>query len=122
VIDLADTRGVIVVVDDQWRDDGDAYTLTGASRPAPTDAPVVTALVPSTLSVTDPETDVLVQGSGFVLGDRVVFGGATPPTGYHDDTELAIRVSPKGWLPGVVDVGVGYSTRGPSNALPFTVT
>lgn len=122
MIDLADTRGVLVVVDDGWVDDGDAYTLEGVSRPAPTAAPTVTSLVPDTAVHTDPPLDVLVKGTGFVLGDRVVFGGSTPPTSYHDDTELQVRLDPSRWQAGTLDVLVGWSSRGPSNALPFTVT
>lgn len=121
-LDAATDAGRIVLVPEQYADDGDAYTLAGVTRPVPTTAPVVTALVPSTLATTDAPTMVLVQGSDFVLGDRVVFGGLTPSTSYHDDSELAVIVDPSDWSAGAVNVLVGYSSRGPSNALPFTFT
>jgi hypothetical protein len=122
VNNLAATRGVLVLVEGQWSDDGDAYTLEGVSRPTPTSAPVVTTLVPDTVVHTAAPLDVLVQGAGFMRDDRVVFGGATPPTSYHSDDELAVRLNPADWAPGTLDVLVGWSSRGPSNAVPFTVT
>lgn len=122
MIDYSATRGVIVLVDDEWNDDGDAYTVAGVSRPEPTTPPVVSALVPDTAAHTDAPLDVLVQGSDFVHGDRVLFGGASPPTSYHDDTELAVRIDPTDWSAGSLDVRIGYSSRGPSNALPFAIT
>lgn len=118
----AQQRGVAVLDPDSYTDDGDAYTLAGVSRPTPTQAPTVTALVPATAKVTDAPLEVLVQGTGFVHGDRVSFGGATPPTSYHSDKELAVRINPAQWSAGAVNVMVAYSTRGPSNTSPFTFT
>lgn len=114
--------GVAVLDPTSWSDDGDAYTLLGVSRPVPTTAPVVNACAPATLAQDDPAQEVLVQGSGFMREDRVVFGGATPPTGYHTDTELAVWVDPSKWQPGTLDVLVGWSTRGPSNRTTFDIT
>jgi hypothetical protein len=122
MIDRSATRGVLVISDDEWVDDGDAYTLEGVSRPTPTSAPTVTSLLPATAVSGDPPLDVLVKGTGFVHGDRVVFGGSTPPTSYHSDDELAVRFDPADWQPGVLAVLVGWSSRGPSNAVDFTVT
>jgi hypothetical protein len=113
--------GVAVLDPDSWSDDGDAYTVQGVSRP-PAGAPTIGALVPATLAVTDPPQELLVQGSDFAREDRVMFGGATPPTSFHSDTELAIRVDPGQWSAGTVQVLVAYSSRGPSNAAPFTLT
>jgi hypothetical protein len=115
------TKGVAVLDPASWTDDGDAYTVQGVSRPVPTSAPVLGALVPSTLATDAPAQDVLVQGSGFVRGDRVVFGGATPPTSFHSDTELAVRADPSAWQAGVIQVSV-HGSRGPSDAVDFTWT
>jgi hypothetical protein len=114
-------EGRLVLEPDQFTDDGDAYTLAGVSRP-PAGTPVVSTLSPNTLATSDPPSEVLVQGSDFAPGDRVVFGGSTPPTSFHSDTELAVQVDPADWSAGVVQVLVGYTTRGPSNELPFTFT
>jgi hypothetical protein len=123
-VDLAQATdaGVLVLAPDQWTSDGDAFTLDGVSRPAPTTAPTVTTLVPATAQTGDAPLEVLVQGSGFAYGDRVVFGGATPPTSFHSDGELAVQVDPSRWSAGTLQVLVGWSSRGPSNALPFTLT
>lgn len=121
-LETALDMGVAVLDPASWTDDGDAYTIVGVSRPVPTTAPVVTALVPATLATDDPPTEVLVQGSDFMREDRVVFGGATPPTSFHSDTELAVYVTPAQWSAGVVAVLVGWSSRGPSDAVDFTWT
>lgn len=115
-------QGVLVTREDGWADDGDAYTLAGVARPVPTDAPVVTAVAPATAAVIDAPLDVIVTGTGFTRECRVVFGGATPPTSFHSDTELQVRVDPADWSAGVVQVGVGFSDRGPSDTVPFTFT
>jgi IPT/TIG domain len=121
-LSTATDDGVLVLAPEQYVSDGDAYTLEGVTRPVPTTASTITTLVPDTAATSDPPLDVLVQGSDFVHGDRVVFGGATPPTSYHTDSELAVRVNPADWSAGALSVLVGYSTRGPSNAVPFTIT
>lgn len=118
----AQAAGVAVLDPDTYTSDGDAYTVEGVSRPVPTDAPTVTALVPDTAAVTDAPLTVKVQGTGFMRQDRVVFGGATPPTSYITDTEMSVHVDPAQWQAGVVQVLVGWSSRGPSNGLPFTFT
>jgi hypothetical protein len=118
----AQAKGVAVLDPSSWHDDGDAYTLAGVSRPAPTGPPAVTGTTPSTFAHTAPPTELLVQGSDFTPDCRVSFGGATPPTSFHDDTELAIQVNPGDWSAGTFQVMVAYSSRGPSNAVPFTVT
>ena len=115
-------RGVAVLDPNSWTSDGDAYTVQGVSRPKPTAAPTVGALIPNTAKITDAPVTVRITGTGFVLGDRVVFGGATPPTSYVTDTEVRVRIDPKQWKAGVVQAMVGYTTRGPSNSLPFTWT
>jgi|SRR4051812_43273128 hypothetical protein len=119
--DDAQAAGVLVGRDG-YADDGDAYTLAGVSRPVPTSSPTITALTPATFAHTDPPTTVTITGTGFVHGDRVVFGGATPATNYHDDTELEVRVNPADWQPGDLSVLIAWSTRGPSAPVTFTVT
>lgn len=112
----------VAVMDGGWTDDGDAYTVQGVSRPAPTGAPVLSSLAPSTLPVDDPPTLLVLTGSGFTREDcRVVFGGAGPPTSFHTGTELAAAINPPDWSAGTIKVQV-WSDRGPSAALDFTWT
>jgi hypothetical protein len=113
------TKGVAVLDPASWTDDGDAYTVQGVSRPVPTSAPVLGALVPSTLATDAPAQDVLVQGSGFVRGDRVVFGGSTPPTSFHSDTELAVRIRPQRLAGGRPSRLGARLHAGPSDPLDF---
>jgi hypothetical protein len=117
----AQARGVAVLDPGSWSDDGDAYTLAGVSRPAP-GAPTVASLSPATLAVTAKPQEIAVTGTDFARGDRLSFGGATPPTNFHSDTELAVWIDPARWQAGQVGVLVAYSTRGPSNSVPFTFT
>jgi hypothetical protein len=118
----AQAQGVAVLYGKGYTSDGDAYTLAGVSRPVPTTPPVVTALNPNTLPVTAPATAVLINGSDFTRDCRVSFGGATPPTSFHSDTELEVTINPADWSAGIVQVLVAWSDRGPSNAVDFTFT
>jgi hypothetical protein len=118
----AQAIGVAVLDPASWSSDGDAYTLAGVSRPVPAGAPQVSALDPATLAVSDEPQQVLVMGSDFTRDCRVSFGGATPPTSFHTDTELAVRVNPGDWQPGTIAVRVAYSSRGPSDAQDFVWT
>jgi hypothetical protein len=112
----------VLIVGPGYTEDGDAYTLEGVSRPVPTVAPAITALNPATIAHTAPKTVVTITGTGFMRSDRVVFGGATPPTNFHSDTELAVEFDPSKWSPGDLSVLIGWSSRGPSNVSTFTVT
>lgn len=115
-------RGVLVVLPGTYASDGDAYTVQGVSRPVPTGPPVVSSLAPDTAAVTDPPMAVLITGSDFTRECRVSFGGATPPTSFHSDTELEVEINPADWSAGVIQVLVAWSDRGPSDAVPFTFT
>jgi hypothetical protein len=128
-VDLAaaTSAGVLVLTPDQWAGDGDAYTVKGASRATPTTPPTVASVTPNTIKAGKPPTGgapftLHVTGTKFVHGDRVSFGGATPPTSYVSDTELTVPVDPSHWQAGQVGVMVAYSTRGPSGSVPFTFT
>lgn len=119
--DLGTTEGRIVVPNTGYSDDGDAYTLGGVTRPPP-GTPTITSLNPNTAVHTDAPLRVTITGTDFARADRVMFGGATPPTQFRTDTELAVDVDPRQWQPGTLTVLVAVSSRGPSNAVDFTVT
>lgn len=120
-VDLGTSAGRIVIDADAPPLDGDAFTLDGVVRPEP-GTPVIDALVPDTCAADDDPLRVVINGSDFAYGDRVVFGGATPPTEFVSDDELAVVIDPADWSAGALTVLVGWSSRGPSNAVTFTVT
>ena len=120
--DLGTGEGRIVIDADAPTLDGDAYTLAGVSRPVPTVPPAITALTPNSVAHTADPLRVVVSGSDFMHGDVVMFGGATYPTEFVSDDELAIEIDPGDWSPGVLKVFVVWSSRGPSNTVDFTVT
>lgn len=119
--DLGVGAGRIVVPNTGYSDDGDAYTLKGVTRPPP-GKPTITSLTPNTAVHTAQPLTVKITGTNFARTDRVSIGGATPPTQFHSDKELAVDLDPRQWSAGALNVLVAYGTRGPSNALPFTVT
>lgn len=119
--DLGVGEGRIVIPNTGYRDDGDAYTVQGVSRPAP-GTPNITALTPATIAHTAQPLTVKITGTNFALGDVVTFGGASPPTQFHNDKELAVNIDPRKWSAGQLDVQVAMSTRGPSNRVQFAVT
>lgn len=115
-------RGVAVLDPSSWTDDGDAYTVRGVSRPTPTQPPTITDMTPDSLPASDPPTTVRIIGTDFVHGDRVSFGGATPPTSFLSDSELEVPVNPADWSRGEIDVQIAYTSRGPSNTMRFDFT
>jgi len=112
----------VLIVGPGYTEDGDAYTLEGVCRPVPTTAPVIAGVAPATFAHTDPPTTLVVTGTGFMRADRIMFGGATPPTNFHSDTELSFEVKPSQWSAGTVGVAIAWSSRGPSNIVDFVIT
>jgi hypothetical protein len=114
--------GVLVVEPDGFSSDGDAYTLEGVSRPAPTGPPTLTTLNPASVAIASLPRNVDITGSGFTRECKVLFGVASPVTQYVSDKTLRFRLDPASWQPGAVNVVVNSGDRGASNALPLTLT
>jgi hypothetical protein len=109
---LAETlRGIGFVSIDGWTDEG-----------PPPEPPTVTALVPATAAIGDPDFTVHVQGTGFGADSVIVWNGYDEPTTVVTDTEVTTGVNMAVWAaPATVPVQVrsGGTLSAP---LSFTFT
>ena len=105
-------------------DDGPFFaTPTFApALPAPTSTPVISALSPVTLAVSDQQRSVVVTGTGFLPTSSVMWNGATASTTYISPTQLQF-LTPVGALaaPGTAQVTVSNGVSG-GTSLPAVLT
>jgi hypothetical protein len=110
---LAETlRGIGFVSIAGWTDAG-AGTLP----------PVLTALVPNTVTIGSPSLTLHVQGTGFTDASVITFAGHDEPTTRVSPTEVTTGIDMAVWLgPDTVPVTVRNGTGAASNAVSFTFT
>jgi hypothetical protein len=120
----ATALGVLPLVDPgSYSSDGDAYTLAGVSRPAPTGKPVVTSLEPAEFVIGSPSVVLHCKGSGFTRDCFIAFAGQAERTDYHSDTDVSTVIDAAVWKgPDTVAVSVVSQTRGGSTPLEFEIT
>lgn len=89
----------------------------------PADPPEVTALVPNTAQIGDPNFTLHVQGTGFREGDEILWNGNPEPTTFVSDTELTTEVN-MATAEVAMPIPVAVLSFGviTSNALTFTLT
>jgi IPT/TIG domain len=56
--------------------------------------PTVTSIEPNTLTVSDPETEVVITGSGFTTESVIVWNGGDEATGFIDGEHVSTIVQP----------------------------
>jgi hypothetical protein len=85
--------------------------------------PVLTALVPATVTIGSPSLTLHVQGTGFTDASVITFAGHDEPTTRVSPTEVTTGIDMAVWLgPDTVPVTVRNGTGPLSNALSFTFT
>jgi hypothetical protein len=119
----ATAAGVLPLVDGGgYTSDGDAYTLAGVSRPAPTGPPVLTSLNPAEFVIGSPSVALHCIGSGFTRDCVIAFAGRAERTDYHSDTDVSTFIDTAVWKGAdTVSVCVVSESRGGSKALDFAI-
>jgi hypothetical protein len=85
--------------------------------------PVLTALVPNTVTIGSPSLTLHVQGTGFTDASVITFAGHDEPTTRVSPTEVTTGIDMAVWLgPDTVPVTVRNGTGAASNAVSFTFT
>jgi hypothetical protein len=86
-------------------------------------APVVSALMPDTAVLGDPDFTLSVRGTGFTEESVIMFAGQPEPIVFVSDTEVTTVVKPSlGWGAVAVQVSVKNPDGQESNALAFVFT
>ena len=62
--------------------------------PERSEAPTVTAIEPNTLTVADPDTEVVVTGAGFTVASVIYWNGSDEPTAFIDGEHVSTIVRP----------------------------
>jgi hypothetical protein len=83
------------------------------------DPPVITALVPDSCAIGDPDFTLDVEGTGFYPQSVIHFAGHDEPTTYNDGT-LSTGVKPSLWTSPVVVQCQVRNGETMSNAVDFT--
>jgi IPT/TIG domain len=86
--------------------------------------PALTSLAPATLTVPGPDTEVILQGTGFNESTIINWNGGDEPTVYVSETELRTTVKPstvEAPLPFTLPVYVHHGDLS-SNVIDFTFT
>ena len=119
----ATAAGVLPLVDPgSYSSDGDAYTLAGVSRPAPTGPPVLTSLNPTEFVIGSPSVALHCTGSGFTRDCFISFAGQAERTDYHSDTDVSTFIDSTVWKGAdTVAVSVVSQTRGGSKPVEFEI-
>lgn len=105
-----------------YTSDGDAYTLTGVSRPVPTGKPVLTSLTPTEFVVGSPSVVLHCHGTGFTRDCFIAFAGQAERTDYHSDTDVSTVIDSAVWNgPDTVNVSVVSQARGGSTPQVFEI-
>jgi hypothetical protein len=87
------------------------------------DPPVLTGLAPATASITDPDFEGHLHGTGFVDGSVIVWNNADEPTRFVDETDIWTTVVPSVVTsPTTVEVYVRNPDGQTSDVLTFTWT
>lgn len=87
-------------------------------------APTVTSIEPNTLTVTDPETEAVVTGTGFTTQSVIYWNGADEATAFIDSEHVSTIVKPstvEAPLPFTLPVAVRNGIQ-LSDPVPFTFT
>jgi hypothetical protein len=105
-----------------WSSDGDAYTVAGVSRPAPTGPPVLTSLNPTEYVVGSPSVVLHCIGTGFTRDCFIAFAGQAERTDFHSDTDVSTVIDGKLWTGAdTVAVSVVSQSRGGSKPQTFDI-
>ena len=105
-----------------YTSDGDAYTLAGVSRPAPTGKPDLTTIEPPQFVIGSPSVVLHCYGSGFTRDCFIAFAGQAERTDFHDDTHVSTLIESQYWTsPDVVKVAVASQARGGSKTMDFPI-
>jgi PKD repeat protein len=98
---------------------GGFYVPASIANIAP--APVLSALVPDTATLTDEDFEGHVHGTGFIDGAVIVWNGGDEPTRFVDETDLWTTVVPSAVTsPTTIEVYVRNPDGQRSNSLTFT--
>jgi hypothetical protein len=104
---------------------GSTPVVSATRGPAFVDGPpsVLSALVPNTAAIGDPDFTLSVQGTGFKEGDAIIFAGRHEPATFVSPTELTTGVDMSLWHgPDALPVSVRSLGGATSNVLDFTFT
>ena len=105
-----------------YSSDGDAYTVAGVARPAPTGKPVLTALSPTEFVIGSPSVTLHCTGSGFTRDCFIAFAGQAERTDFHNDKDVSTVIDSSVWAgPDTVNVSVVSQSRGGSQPQEFSI-
>ena len=112
----------LAVEGNTYTSDGDAYTVQGVARPAPTGKPVLTSLSPTQFKIGSPSVALHAIGTGFDRDCEIAFAGHAERTDFHTDKDLSTFIDSALWHgPDTVSVLVVSPTRGGSAAIDFPI-
>lgn len=118
----ATAAGVWVQAVGGYTSDGDAYTLKGQARPAPTGKPVLTSVTPTEFVIGSPSVTLHCHGTGFTRDCFIAFAGQQERTDFHNDTDVSTLIDTAAWSgPDVVKVSVVSQSRGGSTPQDFPI-
>lgn len=118
----ATAQGVWVQAVGGYTSDGDAYTIEGVTRPAPTGKPVLTSVTPTEFVIGSPSVTLHCHGTGFSRDCFIAFAGQQERTDFHDDTDVSTLIDTAHWTgPDVVKVSVVSQARGGSTPQDFAI-
>lgn len=112
----------LAIAGSTYTSDGDAYTVAGVARPAPTGKPVLTSLNPTQFKIGSPSVALHAIGTGFDRECTIAFAGHAERTDFHTDKDLSTFIDSAVWHGAdTVEVVVVSPTRGGSASVDFAI-
>jgi hypothetical protein len=121
-LEAATEVGVWPQVAGGYSSDGDAYTVGGVTRPAPTGKPVLSSLDPTQFVIGSASVALHCTGSGFTADCFIAFAGHAERTDFHDDGDVSTFIDSEVWKgPDTIKVAVVSEDRGGSETIDFPI-